>query len=187
MTAKEFLKELEQKKRKFDTLIRRKIPVKVGSMAKAHFQDNFRKGGFVDGGLHEWPKTRRQLSGSKSARANYGALMSGGKHLFSSVKYTPSDYRVSISNDLQYAPVHNWGGTVSPTVTDKMRRFAWAQHYKEAGKDKAKDTMWKRLALTKKSRLNISIPQRKFLDYGKELEDRVKTVCDTEVSKIIKS
>ena len=35
--------------------------------------------------------------------------------------------------DRLYAPIHNWGGTLHPTVTPKMRRFAWAMFYRTAG------------------------------------------------------
>ena len=28
--------------------------------------------------------------------------------------------------EVVYAPVHNWGGEIDVTVTDRMRRFAWA-------------------------------------------------------------
>ena len=58
----------------------------------------------------------------------------GRNHLFSSVKYVPADYRVRVADDLMYAPLHNWGGEVHPTVTPQMRRFAWAKYYQASGK-----------------------------------------------------
>jgi phage gpG-like protein len=186
MTLNEFNRLLAQKKKELDHLMRRTLPVKVGAMANAHYQDNIRqRQGFLNNGLKEWPKTRRQQSGSKSAAANYGALLSSRMHLYRSIKYVPSAYRVKVSNDLIYAPLHNWGGTVSPTVTPKMRRFAWAKHYKEAGKDKKKDTMWKRLALTKKTKLNIRIPQRQFLGESKELTEQIRQKMDSEIHNIL--
>ena len=49
------MNEVEQKLKKIlqdlHTLVDRKIPVATGKLAKDHFQDNFRKGGFVNGGL----------------------------------------------------------------------------------------------------------------------------------------
>lgn len=48
--------------------MRRKMPVMVGRMAKDHFQDNFRQGGFVNGGLHPWPKAKRLSSGGFRCR-----------------------------------------------------------------------------------------------------------------------
>jgi phage gpG-like protein len=177
---------MAQKRRELDKLMRRTLPVKVGAMAKAHYQDNIRdRQGFLNGGLHKWQKTKRQTSGGTSAAANYGALLSSRNHLLSSIKYTPGDYRVVVSNGLEYAPVHNWGGTVQPTITPKMRKFAWAKHYKEAGADKKKDTLWKRLALTKKTKLNIRIPQRQFLGESEELNEQIRQKMDSEIRDII--
>ena len=136
MDIKEFSKLIRAKQKEIDTLMRRKMPIRVGNMAKRHFQDNFRKSGFVDGGLHPWPKTKRQLSGGTSAASQHKPLLSNRNHLFNAVRYVPGDYRVKIVNDVPYAPIHNWGGETKPTVTPKMRRFAWAMYYRAAGKPK---------------------------------------------------
>ena len=136
MDIKEFSKLIRAKQKEIDTLMRRKMPIRVGNMAKRHFQDNFRKSGFVDGGLHPWPKTKRQLAGGTSAASQHKPLLSNRNHLFNAVRYVPGDYRVKIVNDVPYAPIHNWGGETSPAVTPKMRRFAWAMYYQAAGKSK---------------------------------------------------
>ena len=121
MDIKEFSKLIRAKQKEIDTLMRRKMPIRVGNMAKRHFQDNFRKSGFVDGGLHPWPKTKRQLAGGTSAASQHKPLLSNRNHLFNAVRYVPGDYRVKIVNDVPYAPIHNWGGETSPAVTPKMR------------------------------------------------------------------
>jgi phage gpG-like protein len=187
MTLQEYKQFLTSKRTELEDLMRRKLPVKVGNMAKAHYQDNFRQEGFTNGGVHPWQKTKRQQSGSTSAASNYGALLSSRKHLYGSIKYIPSDYKVVVSNDLKYAPVHNWGGTLNPTVTAKMRKFAWAKHYEEAGADKKKDTMWKRLALTKKTKLSIRIPQRQFLGESKELSEQIRQLAESEIRNVLNS
>lgn len=136
MDIKEYSKLIKAKRKELDNLMRRRMPVIAGRMAKDHFQDNFRKEGFVNGGLHPWPKAKRLSSGRTDAAGQYGTLLSGRNHLFSSVKYVPADYRVRVANDLIYALVQNWGGEVNPTVTPQMRRFAWAKYYQAS--DKAK-------------------------------------------------
>ena len=91
---------------------------------------------------------------------------------------------VTITNPVEYAAIHNEGGTVetSPTVTPKMRKMAWRKCYALAGvKGKGKlpkelpeeAEKWRALALTKKSRLHIkaNIPQRQFIGESKELTD----------------
>jgi len=204
MDIKEFSRLLQLKRKEIDTLMRRKMPIRVGNMAKRHFQDNFRKSGFVNDGLHPWPKTKRQLSGGTSAASQHGPLLSTRNHLFNAVRYVPGDYRVKIVNDVPYAPVHNWGGETSPTVTPKMRRFAWAMYYQAGGKsgggtkghksaEKGQDAglspaaqMWRGLALTKKTKLKIKIPQRQFIGQSRELKERIHADVETQIESVLK-
>mgnify|MGYP000714418715 CR=1 FL=1 len=44
--------DIQRMKKEIEQLISRKLPVVAGKYAKQHFQDNFRQGGFVNGGLH---------------------------------------------------------------------------------------------------------------------------------------
>lgn len=202
MDLKDFAKLTAQKRKKLDAMMRRRMPVIAGRLAKDHFQDNFRRGGFVNGGLHPWPEARRLTSGGTDAASQHGTLLSGRNHLFNSIKYMPSDYRVKVVNELSYAPLHNWGGTVHPTVTDKMRKWAWRQFYKSAGlrKNSSKKTkseklkaaaanpqaqMWKRLALTRKKKLDIRIPQRQFLGESEELTAKINERLEKEIRNIL--
>lgn len=194
MDIKDYVELIKSQRKEIDQLMRRQLPVKIGRMAKDHFQENFRKGGFVNNGLQQWPKTKRQLSGTSSAAAQYGPLLSGRNHLFSSMKYTPSDYRVKVANEVPYAAIHNEGGTVNPTVTPEMRRFAWAMFYKSSGKKKEKKgsmlsnpdaERWKALALTKKSKLTVKIPKRQFLGESAELRKSINDKIEKELSKIL--
>lgn len=194
MDIKDYVELIKSQRKEIDQLMRRQLPVKIGRMAKDHFQENFRKGGFVNNGLQQWPKSKRQLSGTSSAAAQYGPLLSGRNHLFSSMKYTPSDYRVKVANEVPYAAIHNEGGTVNPTVTPEMRRFAWAMFYKSSGKKKGKKgsmlsnpdaERWKALALTKKSKLTVKIPKRQFLGESAELRKSINDKIEKELSKIL--
>lgn len=207
MDLKDFDNLIKSKRKRLETLMRRKLPVTVGRMAKDHFQDNFRQGGFVNGGLHPWPKSKRLSSGGTDAASNYGTLLSGRKHLFKSVGYTPADYRVRVFNEVVYAPVHNWGGEIDVTVTDRMRRFAWAKFYKASGKRKETGTgqkkrvkrrtkpkglnqqaqFWRNMALTKKKKLHIRIPQRQFMGESEELNSRIREKVNQEITNILNS
>ena len=109
---------IKRKRDRLDSMMRRKMPVMVGRMAKDHFQDNFRQGGFVNGGLHPWPKAKRLSSGGSDAASNYGTLLSGRKHLFKSVGYTPADYRVRVSTRWSMHPSTTGAGkSMSPSQT----------------------------------------------------------------------
>ena len=109
--------ELEQ-------LVARTLPVKIGAKAKALFQENFRKGGFQDGGLHAWQVTRRQLLG-KGADAQREPLLSSRQILYKSIAYAPERSAVTIYSNVKYAAIHNTGGTIltRPRITPKMRRY----------------------------------------------------------------
>ena len=195
---------MEKERKALEKFLCREMPVIAGQMAKDHFQDNFRLGGFVNGGLHPWPKAKRLSSGGTGAAGKYDTLLSGRNHLFKSIKYIPSDYRVKISNDVIYAPVHNWGDTVHPAVTDKMRKWAWRQFYKSAGirKNASKKTrasrlkeaaanpqaqMWKGLALTRKKKLSISIPQRQFIGESEEINETIEKRITEKIFNILTS
>lgn len=203
MDIKEFSKQLKDKIKELQRLTHRRMPIIAGKMAKEHFQENFRKGGFVNDGLHPWPSSRRLASGDSGASSNYGTLLSSRKHLYKSIKYIPGDARVKVSNDLVYAPIHNWGGNIP--VTPRMKRFFWAQYREVTGKSKsptqgkkrgkqgkaakAQETpeakFWKRMALTKKKHLHI--PQRQFLGPSKELTTMIEEKYEQEIYKILNS
>lgn len=202
--------DIQRMKKDIETLISRKLPVAAGKYAKQHFQDNFRQGGFVNGGLHPWPPAKRLSSGESGADSQYKTLMSSRNHLFSSINYTPGIAKVTIFNDVVYAAIHNEGGTVHPKITPKMRRFALAKYYELKGKqkgaqkprkgpkngtsqsagkqpDSGEAEKWKRLALTKKETLTINIPQRQFMGQSAELDAKISAYVEKEVLRIINS
>ena len=195
--------DIQRMKKEIEQLISRKLPVVAGKYAKQHFQDNFRQGGFVNGGLHPWPPAKRLSSGESGADSQYKTLMSSRNHLFSSINYTPGIAKVTIFNDVVYAAIHNEGGTVHPKITPKMRRFAWAKYYELKGRQKGTQTRtsqsagnqpdsgeaekWKRLALTKKETLTINIPQRQFMGQSTELDAKISAYVEKEVLRIINS
>ena len=196
MTIQQFEALVKAKQREIRDAIHRRLPVKIGRMATDHFQDNFRRGGYVDGGLHPWPVTRRQQSGGKAANSQYGPLMSARKNLYGSIRYVPGDAQVVVGTSVPYAAVHNQGATITahPRVTPKMRKFAWAQFFKNGGKEAAVPAgspagFWKALALTKKEKLTVTakIPKRKFLGPSQELSQKVSQTVENEIKNILNS
>lgn len=202
MTDQQFIELLQSRQAEINRLVNRVLPIKVGALAKAHFRENFRLSGFMNGGLRQWPTTRRQQTGGKGAAANYGPLLSKRNQLFGSIAYKPGPGYVVIGTSLPYAAIHNDGGTVSPTVTVKMRKFAWAMYYKALGakgskgkKPKASKSQptlaanpeaerWKALALTRKEKLSISIPKRQFIGDSQELNAAINQKISAEVEKL---
>lgn len=96
MNIQEFNRRILQKQKQLSDLMRRKMPVIAGNIAKRHIEEDFRKGGFTDNGFHKWQETKRQKSGGKGAGSRYGPLLSGRSHLARSIEYTPGDRQVTV-------------------------------------------------------------------------------------------
>lgn len=110
---------------------------------------NFEKEGFTDEAFEPWETRKSSLS--------YNLLrVSGG--LFRSIGVGISTTeKVEFVADSPYAEIHNEGGVIEVTITDKMRKFFWAMWYNTS------DVKWKYMALTKKTEIKITVPQRKFM------------------------
>ncbi len=192
MDLRQFSSLIKEKEKEIDHTLRRRLPIKTANAAQRHYKENFRKAGFVNGGLHAWKPTKRQLSGRTDAASQLTPLLSSRKHLSESVKRQTSDYKARIYNDVPYAWIHNYGGTnvIHPAVTPKMRGFAWAKYYELGGESSegGEAGKWKALALTKKTKLTIRvrIPQRQFIGQSAELDTQLNSILQTELESILK-
>lgn len=192
MNAKQIADIIARAPKQVERAMRDEIPHKAAIIAKNHFRQNFRDGGFTDDGLHAWKKTRRQEAGSP-----YKPLTSERNHLMNSVDAVPAPGQVTVVNPVPYARIHNEGGTIhtNPTVTPKMRKMAWAKAYSIAGVSKGdklpKDLpeearKWRALALTRKEKLNIKIkmPRRQFIGDSKELRIKINQIVINKLNEI---
>ncbi|MBQ0075089.1 MAG: phage virion morphogenesis protein [Prevotella sp.] len=195
MDAKNIQKLAERIKEEVEKEVYDRLPRKVGVVAVNHFKQNFRDGGWLDNGLHPWKRTRRQQS--KSPDAKYGPLTSRRNHMMSSIQAKTSPGVVSVENPVPYAAIHNDGGDITshPTVTARLKKFAWHMVYSLAGvkgkgklpKELPKEAgMWKSIALTKKSHLTVHahIPKRQFMGDSAELRTKVNKLINESIQKI---
>lgn len=180
MDLQQFQQLLIQKRDEIEQALRRTLPVKVGRIAKDHFQEGFRKGGFQDNGTQAWQRKKRP--------DKYGPLMSSRQNLYGSIYYHPDDYRVTVGTEVPYAAIHNDGGDI--IVTARMKRFFWAKYRETNGgswKRNAKNEeaeFWKTLALKKVGSV-IHIPQRKFIGQSQELNNKIDQTIENEINRII--
>lgn len=153
------------------------LPLIVGQRAERFFILSFKKEGFTDNGFDAWEKRKRETNLSRGKK-----ILSNDGFLRDSIKLVSHNWnRIIIkSTGVKYAQIHNDGGTTHPTVTKKMRRWAWAMYY-ETG-----DPMFKNIALTKKTKLDVKIPQRKFMGKSATLERGIKHLIDYEVKQLLK-
>lgn len=195
MTPKEIEKRIIRAKEDIQKEVTDRLPRKVGVVAVNHFKQNFRDGGWLDNGLHPWKRTRRQDGNTPDAK--YGPLTSRRDHLMHSIQSRTAPGEVTIENPVPYAAIHNEGGDITshPTITDRMRKYAWRMVYSLAGvrgKGKlpkelpAEANKWKGLALTKKSRLTVHarIPQRQFMGDSAELRTKINNIINESIKRI---
>lgn len=192
----ELTRRIDTIRKQIEREVTDRLPRKVAIVAKNHFTQNFRDGGFTDGGLHPWQRTRRQQQGGPDSQ--YGPLTSRRNHLMHSIQTSTSPGRVTVENPVPYAAIHNDGGdiTTHPTVTQRMRKYAWHMVYALSGKRKGEPQAelppeaqkWKALALTKKTRLTVKahIPQRQFIGDSKELREKVSRLIVESMERIKK-
>lgn len=164
--------------------IRKQIPHVVAETATEYFKERFSAKEW-DG--TPWPQTKRVV--------RRGSLLVRSSKLVNSIRptvVTANRVRIGAGNaKVPYAQVHNEGGTVHPTVTPAMRKWAWAQYYKAGGTSlksaqntgkkrstynpgkSANINFYKALALTKKSYLNVTIPKRQFMGHTVRLNTKI--------------
>jgi len=181
MTPEQFLQQMLNGKNHIQSLVQTKLPRMIGKNAVDHFKENFRKGGFVNNGLQAWKKSNRIDETGKYAASKYGPLLSARKELYNSISFIAGNSTVTILSDKEYAQIHNEGGITHPTVTDKMKKFAWYKH-KET---KQKSSMWMGIALKPVgSKLNVKIEKRQFIGNSKELDVKIENIIESELTKI---
>ena len=149
------------------------LPEKAGEKALQFFLASFIKQGFTDTSFIPWVKRKDDLS-HKLLNQSY-ALKASGKI----DKADLTEMNISVGEGLNYAAIHNEGGTITVKVSAKMKRFFWYM-YKKTQNEK-----WKWMALTKKETLTIKIPKRQFIgesetlmnELDKMFIDRIKHYC----------
>ncbi len=123
-------KQLDDFFLKFDQdFLKKQVPNIIAEKATAYFKERFTTKEW-DGA--PWPDVKKPV--------RRGTLLFRGGNLRNSIKpktVTESKVVISAGSDkVPYARAHNEGETISIPVTAKMKKFAWAMHYKEAGSDK---------------------------------------------------
>lgn len=176
---------LERKRAEIARYCRDTFPRKAGKIAIDHIQENFRKEGYVDNGLHPWKPAKRKSG--KGTRAEYKTLHSGRNNLANSFRSSSENGKAIISTDVEYATIHNYGGDITHPITRKQRVRAMETHIKKKGSQfRDKNSMWKGLALTNKTSYVIRMPQRKFIGASHELIEELKDTAKRDLLTLLK-
>lgn len=154
-----------------------------------HFQDNFRKQGFVDQGKRPWREVQRRIPGTlayestgNTTRGRGILIGKGSGHLRRMIRRLRkgSDFTVIGVKGLPYAEIHNEGGTITQTMTEKQRRY-----FRYIGA-KSKNPVVRRQAfgISKGNTLTIQIRQRKYIGNSRKMEKKTQGIINRELKKI---
>lgn len=164
-------KQFDELKKKYENF-RNTIPEKAAITAVNFFKRNFELQGFVDQGLTKWKNVSNPRDRSRKILTKRGNL----KRAIKKFKTQRNLIVVGVSNDINYATIHNEGGQIP--ITPKMRRYFWAM-YKQTNEE-----YWKGLALTNKKYLDI--PARKFIGDSEGLRKNVDRMIVKELQLALK-
>lgn len=144
---------------------RNNLPKEIGNIAVNHFLKSF-----DNEGLEGEPKWVQRKDGTSAGdRTTRRALLVKSGLLRRSIRIARlTSNSVSVGSDMIYAKIQNEGGTTYPSVTPKMRKYAWAMY------KKTNNIFWKNLATTKKTNLVVNIPARPFMKITVALKEEIK-------------
>jgi phage gpG-like protein len=139
------------------------------------FQDSFYNQGFTNEGFEPWPERKNNIDPGRK-------ILIKSSFLMQSVQvFDKSEKRIVFGSDAEYASIHNEGGTVKIPITQKARKYFWFM-FKVSG-----NTMWKALALTKKTDITITIPKRQFLGESATFMAQLDNWIINEIQKRFKT
>ena len=161
--------------RKIAEEVMKDLPKKAGEKALHFFLASFIKQGFTDTSFIPWVKRKDDLS-HKLLNQSY-ALKASGKI----DKADLTEVNISFGEGLNYAAIHNEGGTITVKVSAKMKRFFWYMY------KKTEDEKWKWMALTKKETLTIKIPKRQFIGESETLMNELDKMFIDRIKQYFKT
>ncbi len=161
--------------RKLAEEVMKDLPKKAGEKALQFFLASFIKQGFTDTSFIPWVKRKDDLS-HKLLNQSY-ALKNSGKI----DKADLNEVNISFGEGLNYAAIHNEGGTITVKVSAKMKRYFWYMY------KKTEDDKWKWMALTKKETLTIKIPKRQFIGESETLMNELDKMFIDRIKQYFKT
>lgn len=198
MPAPDIQKQVENAVRRMNTLYTRTLPVKVGtkavSLTKKRFSDSSFNG-------RAWQEPYRRKLSFKGAQASYKTLLSGTNHLRDATYFKPEPGKVYIRNQVDYAQIHNDGGSIK--VTAKMKRYFWYRYAAAKGarltkkrgglrKTKGNEALtreamfWRNMALKREGSL-IRMPRRHFFGPDANMSKEIRKIIERELQLFVKN
>jgi phage gpG-like protein len=135
------------------------------------FKESFEKQGFTDTAFESWQQRKNDLRQGGAILVDTGQLRDSLQIL------ERGNNRIKFGTFSPYAGIHNNGGLITISLTEKSRKFFWYMYYQNTDKtgtitsdgSATAASMWKALALTKKDKITIKMPKRQFIGESQTL------------------
>jgi hypothetical protein len=153
----------------------KKDVVRYASVAGVNFfKDSFQNQGFTNEVFEAWAKRKNDVDPGRK-------ILVKSSYLMNSIQVFDSNLqRITFGSDAEHAEINNNGGTVKINITAKSRRYFWFMF------KATKNSMWKAMALTKKTAITINIPKRQFIGESKTFLNELDTWITKEIQKRFK-
>ena len=198
MPAPDIEKQIKNAVSGLHRLYTRTLPVKVGTKAVSLTKKRFTDSAFNGS---TWKEPYRRKLSFKGAQATYKTLLSGTNHLRDSTYFKPELGKVYIRNQVEYAQIHNEGGSI--TVSAKMKKYFWYRYALAKGsrltkkrggirKTKGNEALtreamfWRNMAL-KRQGSAIRMPRRRFMAPDANMEKEIRKIIEKEMQLFIKN
>ncbi|OWY20688.1 hypothetical protein C7N43_00380 [Sphingobacteriales bacterium UPWRP_1] len=167
---------------------KKRLPRFVGTLAVNFFKENFTRQGFADEPFVKW-KGRKQYikEGAKVEMHGRASLLIKTGALRRSIRIVQTAAnKVSVGTILPYAQIHNEGGTIVQKPTFKQRMY-FSYLSEEAYKSGNTSTGNMYAAFSTAKKLNIIIPQRKFIGNSTGLNKRIARQIHAWLKEILRA
>lgn len=174
--------------RKAVRLIETGLPRMVGKVARDHYRENFRRGGFLNGGLHPWKDVKRRDSGSKWYGFEYKAEKRTS-YKFKRDTKTGKTRKAKKQARLNYSPT----ATTRPVLLSK-RMELMRSITNHNGRGQTVITSDKPYAALQNQGGTIKVfgkhpakvPARPFVGESRELNEQIIRLATQELDRILK-
>lgn len=188
LSVKNLPPDLQKKFTRVQQLFRRELPRIAGHEAQEHFVDNFRRGGFVDNGLHKWPDVKRRDKSSPW----YGFEYKGEKrtfYAFSRNKKSGKTHKAARQKRLNFSQA-----ATTRTVLTSKRNYLMNSIRNRSGPGKATVFTTAPHAQIHNEggefkvfgKHTAQMPQRKFMGHSAELDKKIEQQISRQIESIFK-
>jgi phage gpG-like protein len=167
----------------------------ISNTAKNHYVKSFKDQGFTDENYEKWKPRKGEITGfsvSKRSKGSRAILVKSGD-LRRSIKknVNKSILQVTISSDLPYSAVHNYGETINVssrtgagTITAKVRGSGkFVDGVFKKGRAKTIKLLGK--AYTTGS-YTINMPQRQFIGKSEQVDKKAIKIIENRINNLFK-